>query len=205
MERVNVDISKMLKWPAKFWYQNRSNPIKADENISNTFCSKQRVDNFDPEEGKWSKFEKEQEQPLLADHPKVYRITHCFRFPHKEVKYCIRWVNERETLETSWAHAACFMHAVEYCVVRKDKAVKLNAKIMDSGVSRTQMWREQKKARQAKRRAHYEKNRENCWKGRGSQKEKSRSQERTTAVCSYQRRHKDTSVWTKPAEDSLKK
>ena len=40
------------------------------------------------------------------------------------------------------------------------KAVKLNAKSMDSGVSRIQLWRQQKKKeRQEKRRAHYEKNR----------------------------------------------
>ena len=36
----------------------------------------------------------------------------------------------------------------------------LNAKIMDSGVSGIQMWPEQKKEKQEKRRAHYEKNRE---------------------------------------------
>lgn len=45
--------------------------------------------------------------------------------------------------------------------VRKHKAVKFNAKIMDSGISGIQMWRElKKKERQEKRRANYEKNRE---------------------------------------------
>ena len=53
------------------------------------------------------------------------------------------------------------MHAVKYCAVRKHKAVKLNTKIMESGVSGIQMWRElKKKERQEKRRANYEKNRE---------------------------------------------
>ena len=36
---------------------------------------------------------------------------------------------------------------------------EIEAKIMDSGVSRIQMWREQKK-KQEKRKAYYEKNRE---------------------------------------------
>ena len=35
-----------------------------------------------------------------------------------------------------------FKHAVKYCDVRKHKAVKLNAKIMDSRFSRIQMGRE---------------------------------------------------------------
>ena len=42
--------------------------------------------------------------------------------------------NEREKK----AHAMCFKRVVKYCVTRRHKAVKLNAKIMDSGVSRIQ-------------------------------------------------------------------
>ena len=38
-------------------------------------------------------------------------------------------------------------------VICKHKAVKLDAKIMDSGVSRNQMWQEKKKEIQEKRRA----------------------------------------------------
>ena len=37
LERVNVDIIKMLKWQAKFWYQNWSNLLKADKNINIKF------------------------------------------------------------------------------------------------------------------------------------------------------------------------
>ena len=56
----------------------------------------------------------------------------------------------------------CMFHArSQILCVRKHKAVKFNAKIMDSGVSGIQMWRElKKKERQEKRRANYEKNRE---------------------------------------------
>ena len=47
-ERAFVDINKILKWQAKFWYQTRSNPLKADESIGNIVHPKHNVDNFDP-------------------------------------------------------------------------------------------------------------------------------------------------------------
>lgn len=50
----------LLKWPAKFWYQNRLNPWKADEGIGKKMCPKHKVDNFDSEEGKWSNFKQKQ-------------------------------------------------------------------------------------------------------------------------------------------------
>ena len=52
--RWSVSIVKMLKWQAKFWYQNRLNLLKADENIGYKVCSKHKVDNFDHGEGKRS-------------------------------------------------------------------------------------------------------------------------------------------------------
>ena len=62
------------------------------------------------------------------------------------------------------ARAVCRKSYSPYVVlsgVQKQKAVKLHAKIMDSGVSRIQMWREKKmQEKKEKRRAHYEKNRE---------------------------------------------
>lgn len=54
----------MLKWQAKFWYQNQSNPWKADENMDKKVCSKHKDDNFDPEEGKRSNFKQKQARRL---------------------------------------------------------------------------------------------------------------------------------------------
>lgn len=46
----------MLKWQAKFWYQNRLIPLKPDENIVVYVCSKHKSYNSDRDEGKWSNF-----------------------------------------------------------------------------------------------------------------------------------------------------
>ena len=78
----------------------------------------------------------------------------------------------------------------------KRKAVKLDAKIMDSGVSRIQMWREQKKKeRQEKRRVHYEKNRKKII-------EKVEGRKTSRAAKSGQLWNV---AWTKPAEVRLRK
>jgi len=60
LEHINVDIIKMLKRQAKFWYQNRSNLLKANKNIGYKVYSKHKVDNFDHGEGKRSNFEQRQ-------------------------------------------------------------------------------------------------------------------------------------------------